>query len=221
MIQGYGGTLFCHRDRAWVKILFRYAPGQHGTHITINGTHNAGIMMTHFKEKKCLIAYFSRKGDNYVSGRIVNLKTGNTEVAAAMIRDMTGGDLFYINTMTPYPADYTETTGVAKREMRENARPELTDRATNMDAYEVIFLGYPNWWGTVPMAVCTFLESYNFSGKTIVPFCTHEGSGLGRSEKDIAALCPNASLVKGFAIFGSRVKDAERDIRNWLGSIGI
>jgi len=173
------------------------------------------------KEEKCLIAYFSRKGNNYVSGTIVNLPVGNTEVVAKMIQEMTGGDLFCIDTVNSYPEDYTETTNVAQKEKRENARPELSGHIKNMDSYNVILLGYPNWWGTAPMPVFTFLEAYDFSGKTIIPFCTHEGSGLGHSEKDIVKLCPKAKLLKGLDIHGSRVNAAKKDVTNWLSKIGI
>lgn len=177
--------------------------------------------MENFKDKKYLIAYYSRRGNNYVSGRIMNLTVGNTEAAAKMIREMTGGDAFRIDTVKSYPDDYTETTEVAQKEMRENARPELSAHVENMDSYDVIFLGYPNWWSTMPMPVFTFLEEYDFSGKTIIPFCTHEGSGLGRSEKDIARLCPKAAVLKGLAIHGTRVNDAGKDITNWLNKLSI
>lgn len=141
-------------------------------------------------KNKSLIAYYSRKGQNYLDGSIVNLPIGNTEVAAKKIQELTGGDLFHIDTVAVYPHDYTETTEVAMTEKKTNARPDLTDVVDDMDAYDVIYLGYPNWWGTFPMAVFTFLESYDFSGKTIIPFCTHEGSGLGNSERDIKKACP-------------------------------
>ena len=108
---------------------------------------------------KGLIAYYSRKGQNYVGGSIVNLPVGNTEIIAKKIQELTGNDLFEIDTIKPYPKDYTETTNVAMDEKRGNARPELTATVDNMDSYDVIYLGYPNWWGTFPMAVFTFLES--------------------------------------------------------------
>lgn len=173
------------------------------------------------KDKKCLIAYFSRKGSNYVSGRIVDLKIGNTEVVGKFIQEITGGDMFHIEAVKSYPEDYTETTEVAQVELRANARPELTDHVENMDSYDVIFLGYPNWWGTAPMPVFTFLEEYDFSGKTIVPFCTHEGSGLGHSEKDIAKACPKATVLKGIAIHGTNASSAKSNVSSWLGKIGI
>ncbi|WP_321417446.1 flavodoxin [uncultured Methanomethylovorans sp.] len=168
--------------------------------------------MMNFKEEKCLIAYYSREGNNYVSGKIVNLPVGNTKVVADMIREITEGDVFRIDTVKSYPKDYTATTNVAKKELNENARPELTSHVENMDSYNVIFLGYPNWWGTMPMPVYTFLEEYDLSGKTIVPFCTHEGSGMGRSESDIAKHCPKATLLKGLAIHGTSVSAAKKDV---------
>jgi len=170
---------------------------------------------------RCLIAFFSRRGNNYVNGRIVNLPVGNTEAAALAIRKLTGGDLFRIDPVKEYPADYEETTEVAKQELCRNARPELSAHVVNMDEYGVIFLGYPNWWGTMPMAVCTFLEAYGFSGKAIVPFCTHEGSGMGRSESDVKRLCPKADVRKGLPILGGNVQYAGDDIQAWLKGAGL
>jgi flavodoxin len=172
-------------------------------------------------DKKCLIAYFSRNGQNYVSGRIVDLKVGNTEVVANMIQKITGGDIFHIEPVTAYPKDYTETTEVAKKELRAKARPKLTGRVKNMKAYDVIFLGYPNWWGTMPMPVYTFLESYDFSGKTIVPFCTHEDSGMGHSDKDIAKARPNATVLEGIAIHGTGASSADSEVSSWIDKLGI
>lgn len=166
--------------------------------------------------KKSLIAYFSRKGANYVNGNIVDLAVGNTEVAATMIQKITGSDMFKIESVKVYPKDYTETTEVAKRELNENARPELTSKVSDMDSYDVIYLGYPNWWGTFPTPVFTFLEAYDFSGKTIIPFCTHEGSGMGQSESHIKAICKNAKIQKGLAIKGSSVNRAEKEILKWI-----
>lgn len=166
--------------------------------------------------KKCLIAYYSRKGQNYLGGRIVNLSVGNTEVVANKIKSFIGGDLFEIKTAKPYPTNYTETTEVAKAEKKADARPELSSHVGKMDEYDIIFLGYPNWWGTFPMAVFTFLEEYDFSGKTIIPFCTHEGSGIGRSESDIKKLCPEAKVLAGVAIRGGSVAGADSLVENWL-----
>ena len=170
---------------------------------------------------RVLIAYFSRKGSNYGGGGNVNLPVGNTEVAAGMIQRLTGGDTFKIDTVKDYPVDYTETTEVAKRELRQKARPKLSAHRDDMDHYSVICLGYPNWWGTMPMAVCSFLEEYDFSGKQIVPFCTHEGSGMGKSESDIKQLCPGATVLKGLSIRGGSVQGAENDIAAWLRTSGV
>jgi len=172
-------------------------------------------------KKKSLIAYFSREGNNYVSGSVVNLSIGNTEVIAKMIQGNTGCDMFYIKSVNVYPSDYTETTNVAQEEIRKNVRPELSSHVEDMDSYDVIFLGYPNWWGTMPMPVFTFLEEYDFSGKTIVPFCTHEGSGLGHSEKDIAKLCPNSKLLNGLSIKGGSVHGAEKEVSRWSQKLDV
>jgi len=173
------------------------------------------------KDSKCLIAYFSRPGNNYVGGRIVNLPVGNTEVVAKVIREMTAGDLFRIEAVNPYPADYTETTEVARQELDTNARPKLTGHLDNLASYNVIFLGYPNWWGTMPMPVFTFLEAGDFSGKIIVPFCTHEGSGLGRSVAEIQKTCPHATVLDGLAIRGGDVNSAQDEVSAWLREIGM
>lgn len=166
--------------------------------------------------KKSLVAYFSRKGNNYMGGTVVNLPIGNTEVMARKIQELTGSDMFRIETIKSYPEDYIETTNVAQEEKRKNARPELTDSIDNIESYDTIYLGYPNWWGTMPMAVYTFLESYDFSGKTIIPYCTHEGSGMGSSERDIKKLCPNAKVLSGLAVRGGSVKSAAGKIKSWL-----
>jgi flavodoxin len=170
---------------------------------------------------KSLVVYYSRKGNNYVGDGVKDLPVGNTEVAAGIIQKLTLGDSFKIEPVVAYPAGYDETTRVAQLEQRQNARPEITGRVDDMDEYDVVFLGYPNWWGTMPMPVFTFLEAYDFSGKTIVPFCTHEGSGMGHSESDIKKLCPTAKVAKGLAIRGGSVQNAESAISDWLRKAGV
>ena len=170
------------------------------------------------ENRKCLIGYFSRPGNNYVNGTIVHLPVGNTEVVAKIIQEITNGDLFHIEAVNAYPGDYTETTEVAKEELRTSARPKLTRQQENFASYDVIFLGYPNWWGTMPMPVFSFLEEYDFSGKTIMPFCTHEGSGLGRSVADIRKMCPQSTVLEGLAIRGGDVKNARDIVSGWLSS---
>ena len=162
--------------------------------------------------KKILIAYYSRRGLNYVNGSIVNLKEGNTEVIARKIVDQLEADVFQIDTVKSYPLDYMETTEVSKQELRANVRPELTAKVEQMDDYDVIILGYPNWWGTMPMAVFHFLEQYDFAGKTIVPYCTHEGSKMGHSVADIKKLCPDANVTMGVAIHGASSAYANKEV---------
>lgn len=170
---------------------------------------------------KNLIAYFSRRGNNYSNTGIKYLEVGNTEVVAKIIQDLVGGDMFYIDTVKKYPENYDETTEVAKKELKGNARPELTDKVNNFNDYDTIFLGYPNWWSTMPMAVWTFLESYDFSNKTIIPFCTNEGSGMGISESDIKRLVPNTNILKGLPIIGSRATNSKDSVEKWLKSLGM
>lgn len=165
---------------------------------------------------KELIAYFSRKGNNYVNGSIKNLSVGNTEVAAKKIQELTGGELFYIEPVTEYDADYDTCTKEAQRDLRANARPEFKNALDHIDEYDTIYLGYPNYWGTMPMHVWSFLEKYDFTGKTIKPLCTHEGSGMGHSENDIKKLCPGAKVEKGLAIHGGSVGSAKKAIEKWI-----
>lgn len=163
-----------------------------------------------------LIAYYSRRGENYVGGTIKKLSVGNTEVIAQKIERFTNGDMFRIDTVKKYPDDYTECTHVAQQELQNGIRPQLTDTVDDMEQYDIVFLGYPNWWGTMPMAVHTFLESYDFAGKTIVPFCTHEGSGMGHSKSDIERLCPEANVLDGCAIKGSNVTRADKEVEKLI-----
>lgn len=163
-----------------------------------------------------LIAYFSRTGENYVNGTIKELSVGNTEIAAKLIQSKTGADMFRLVPLVSYSEDYNECIEQAKDDQRRGARPELTEYPDSIEQYETIYLGYPNYWGTMPMCVFTFLEHFDFSGKTIRPFCTHEGSGLGSSVGDIKKLCPNAKVGTGLAIHGAEADKSESDIDKWL-----
>ena len=138
-----------------------------------------------------------------------------------MIAEHTGGELFHVETVTVYPDEYNDLIEVAKEEQDNDERPGLASAVEDMDRYQTVFIGFPNWWGTMPMAMFTFLESYDFAGKTVIPFCTHEGSALGRSESDIAALIPEAELQKGLAVRGSNVDSAEDDVVSWLEELGF
>lgn len=163
-----------------------------------------------------LVAFYSRADENYFGGSLKYIKTGNTEKAAMQIAEQTGADLLKIEQKNPYSADYNTCIAEAKKDLQANARPELINMPDNLDKYDEIYLGYPNYWGTMPMAVYTFLEAYDFSGKKIHPFCTHEGSGLSSSENDIRKTVPNAVVEKGLAINGSSVDGAGAKIREWV-----
>ena len=146
---------------------------------------------------KTLIAFFSRRGENWVDGGVRFLPKGNNEVIVEKIKSqLPEADVFQIETVKKYSDDYMVCIEEAKQELRAKARPELTAKVENMDQYDTIILGYPNWWGVPPMAVFTFLESYDFSGKKIVPFCSHEGSGLGGSIRQIKMAVPGSSNPK-------------------------
>ncbi len=179
-----------------------------------------------------LIAYFSRVGNtdfeegvDAITSASLNLEgdtlVGNAEVLARMAQQETGGELFRIETVEKYPSDYDETTDVAAAEQDADARPELASHVENMDSYDTVILIYPNWWGTLPQPLFTFLEEYDFSRKTILPLCTHGGSRMGRSEQDIAALCPGANLIEGLAASGSSVYEAGADVAEWIANSGI
>lgn len=162
-----------------------------------------------------LIAFFSRKDENYVNGEIKNLEIGNTEVAAGMIQEITGADVFKIEPQQAYSKDYNECIAEAQADQRRNARPELKGYPDSLEKYETIYLCFPNYWNTMPMAVFSFLEHFDFNGKIIKPLCTHEGSGMGSSVKDIKKLCPGAKVKEGLAVRGGAVNRAEKDIKKW------
>ena len=166
--------------------------------------------------KKIIVAYYSRGGENYVGGTIKRLSVGNTAVAARCIADITGAELFEIRQKKPYSDIYNECTAEAGEDQKNSARPELTEKVGDITDTDVVFLGYPNYWGTMPMAVFTFLESADFGGKTIIPFCTHEGSGFGRSISDIKRLCPDSDVKDGFALRGSTVGRYRKEIEKQL-----
>ena len=162
-----------------------------------------------------LIVYYSRKGENYWNGGLKTLEKGNTERVAEYIQQAVGGDLFELETVRAYDPAYMTCIEEAKAELRENARPELKAMPANLDAYDTIFLGYPNWWGTCPMCVFTFVESANLAGKRIIPFCTNEGSGLGKSERDLAKAIPGATIDRGLSVLGHESENAQAKTAAW------
>lgn len=162
-----------------------------------------------------LIVYYSRKGQNYWNGSIKNLSKGNTEIVAGFVQKAVGGDLFEIETVKPYAEDYYACIDEAQKELHSNARPELKSYPDGLDGYENIFVGFPNWWGTMPMAVFTFLEKYDLSGKKIIPFCTNEGSGMGSSERDLKKICNGATVLKGLSVHGAEAAQSENTVSAW------
>ncbi|MBQ3627242.1 MAG: flavodoxin [Synergistaceae bacterium] len=172
-------------------------------------------------DNKILVAVFSRADENYSVGII---EKGNTMVLAEMIAEKTGGELFEIKPAKPYPKDYKTTTEIAKREQNENARPALLNDKDISD-YDTIFLGYPNWWGDMPMIIYTFLESHDFSGKTVIPFCTHGGSGLSGTEGTLRRRLSNSRLMKGLGVNGVTAQnnrdETRKRVNEWLDGLGF
>ncbi|MGO5249937.1 flavodoxin [Atopobiaceae bacterium LCP21S3_F11] len=169
---------------------------------------------------KILVAYFSRAGQNYVNHEIVELERGNTAVAAEKIAQKCGADLFEIVPAKPYPDDYHETVEVSKQELADNARPQIVGASDDPAAgYDIVFVGYPNWCGTAPMPVFTFLDACNLDGKRVIPFCTNEGSALGTSVDDIRRACPAAKVGGGIALIGSEVANCDITIATWLENV--
>ena len=166
-----------------------------------------------------LIAFYSRAGENYFGGAYRRISVGNTEKAARMLADLTGGELYKIEQAQPYSDDYQTCIAQAKADLQKKARPEVLDLPDDLDAYDEIYLGYPNYWGTMPMAVYTFLENYDFTGKNIYPFCTHEGSGLSRTVQDIQKAAPGAAVTQGLAIHGSHVAEVKSALAQWIGEV--
>lgn len=176
------------------------------------------------KDSKVLVAYFSRADENYSVGTI---KEGNTAKIAKIIAQKTGADLFEIKTQKPYPKSYKECTDVAMTEKNQNVRPALATDLTQEEIgkYETIFIGYPIWWGDMPMALYTFLESKNLDGKTIIPFCTHEGSGLSGTAGILKAMFKKSTVKDGLAVRGKTAQNdkaaSEKAVDVWIKKAGF
>ena len=170
---------------------------------------------------KTLIAFFSRADENYFGGAMRYVKVGNTEIVAGIIKEMIPADTFKIEMKDPYSPVYMTCIEEAKKDLRAKARPELVSMPESIDGYDTVILAYPNYWGTMPMAVFTFLEKFDFSGKTILPLCTNEGSGMGGSERDIRKACPGATVKKGLPITGSAAANSKSSVERWLKANGL
>ncbi len=170
---------------------------------------------------KTLIAYFSRADENYFGGAMRYVKVGNTEIVVNDMKKMIEADTFKIEMKNPYSPVYMTCIDEAKKDLRAKARPELVSMPDSIDEYDTVILAYPNYWGTMPMAVFTFLEKFDFSGKTILPLCTNEGSGMGGSERDIKKTCPGAEVRRGLSVTGSEAANAAPRVRRWLAENGL
>lgn len=181
---------------------------------------SAAVAGSAVAETKPLVVYFSQSGEQYNVG---NIREGNTEIVAKMIADKTGADLFKIETSKPYTTDnHMSLLNEAKEALSKKARPALKNDK-DISSYDTIYIGYPIWWGDIPMAVYTFIEGKDWKSKTVVPFCTHEGSGLSGTESKIRSECKGAKVLKGLSVRGKTAqsdrKTAEKQVSEWLGQI--
>ena len=170
---------------------------------------------------KTLIAFFSRADENYFGGAMRYVKVANTETVCSIMKDLISADTFKIEMKDPYSPVYMTCIEEAKKDLRAKARPELVSMPESIEEYDTIVLAYPNYWGTMPMAVFSFLEAFDFTGKTILPLCTNEGSGMGCSERDIKKTCPGADVKKGLPITGSQAANSKTSVQKWLSANGL
>jgi flavodoxin len=171
-----------------------------GTIMNVNAQNNSG-------NRKILIAYFSWGG--------------NTRGIARQIQQKTGADIFEIALVRPYSSNYNTCLDEAQRDQQRAARPEIRNKVANMAQYDTIILGYPNWWASIPMPIASFLEAYDFAGKTIIPFCSHGGGRFGQSLTAIAKLAPRSKIADGLSVSYSGGSSLQGDIIAWLGKSGI
>ena len=170
---------------------------------------------------KTLIAFFSRADENYFGGAMRYVKVGNTEIVVNGMKEQISADTFKIEMKDSYSPVYMTCIEEAKKDLRTNARPELTNYLDSIEEYDTVILAYPNYWGTMPMAVYTFLDRYDFTGKTILPLCTNEGSGMGASEGNIKKLAPGANVKRGLSITCSNAANAGGSVKKWLADNGL
>ncbi len=170
------------------------------------------------KNSKSLVVFFSHAGENYSVG---NIKVGNTKIVADYISEMTGADQFEIVADKDYDMPYMELIEVAKQEAHDGELPPMVGKLEDADQYDTIFIGGPVWWGTYPQVMFTFFRDYDLNGKTIIPFTTHEGSGLASCVEDVKRAYPNADVKPGFAIYGHDVRSGRNKVEKWLKGLGF
>ncbi len=169
-----------------------------------------------------IVIYFSRAGSNWVKDGVGHLDVGNTKLLAKYIQKKTGCDIFKIETTKQYPDDYYQATEVAKEELQNGFRPKLIKYPDNLEKYDKIYLGHPIWWSTFPTAVFTLLENCNLDGKMIIPFCTHEGSRIANSDRDLRQICGNAKIKSYFETRGYMCQEIDTNanlqnkINTWI-----
>jgi Flavodoxins len=195
---------------------------------TETNTNDTAKQIVKSKDKKILIVYFAVAENSKVdaissaSVREVNGDAkGNIRILAETIQSKVGGDLFSIEIAQDYPGGVKELVDFAEKEQKSNARPKLVSHIENLDKYDTIFIGYPNWWYDLPMPIYSFLEEYDFSGKNIIPFCTHDGSGFSKTIETIEELEQNAAVMKGLAVNQRNVLKVEGDVAEWLDKMGV
>ena len=190
------------------------------TAITDAETQANDILNKNNTDSKVLVVYFSRTGENYNVG---NVEVGNTAMVASYIKEYLKADSFEIVPVDKYPEKYDECTDIAQKEKNDNARPKIQDKINNFDSYDTVFIGYPIWWGDLPMIMYTFMEEYDFNGKNVIPFNTHEGSGDAGTYQSIQTKLPNAKVnTKGLALDGktARSDDGKQQTIDWLKGLG-
>ena len=173
----------------------------------MNASKESGQGQSTSNGRKSLVAFFSW--------------SGNTRTIANQIHEIVGGDLFEIISVDAYPEDYEECVEKARKELDMGFRPRLKSEVDDLASYDVVFVGYPNWWGTIPMPVAAFLMKCDSPSRIIVPFCTHGGGRLGRSVEDIAKLCPHSKMLDALAVLEGDVKRARNQVSDWLRRIGM
>ena len=182
---------------------------------SINNNQNETSMD---KQGKTLVVFFSHAGENYSVG---NIKVGNTKIVADYISEMTGADQFEVVADKDYDMPYMQLIEVAKQEAHDGELPPMVGRLENVDQYDTVFIGGPVWWGTYPQVMFTFFRDYDLNGKTIIPFTTHEGSGLASCVEDVRSAYPNADVKPGFAIYGHDVRSGRSKVEKWLKGLGF
>ena len=190
-----------------------------GLLMTMSCSGNTGTKEKKVMEKnaKVLIVFFSHAGENYAVG---NIKVGNTKLVADEIQKVTGGDEFEIVAERNYDMPYASLTKLAKEEQERNEKPAFKGEVKDIDQYSTVFIGGPVWWGTYPQVMFSFFDKYDLNGKTIIPFTTHEGSGLGNVVEDLKKLYPNATFKEAFSIYGHETRNDLSKVSKWMKSLG-